>query len=504
MLYNFYMSFLNYNSMRYFYNNFLGTSPNYYKLLIILFLIINPIIFHYYDPFVAGWFLLVEFIFTLAMSLTVYPLQSGGLLAIEAVFIGMTTTDHVFTEIENNLPVLLLLVFMVSGIFFIKDLLLYIFSHVLVKIRSKVYVSLLFFFLSCFLSAFLDALTVIAVIITVMITFISSMKENSENYSFSDQDVSQFYAFLRSLCMHAAVGTAVGGLCTKVGEPQNLIIAKEAGWDFLEFFLRVSPLAVPIFSICVLICLCLEFFGFLDFGAKMPESIRSFFNDYVSNINTNRTPEEYAKLCSQGLVALWLVIALSFHLAAVGIIGLSIIVLATSFCGVITEHEVGKSFEESLPFTCLLVVFFVIICVVVDQSLFKPVFKKAMSYDGNNMYSMFYLFNGLLSVVSDNVFVGAVYVNEAKRALDANLITVGEFNNIAVMINVGTNIPSIATPNGQAGFLFLLTSSLSSIINLNYLRMVLLALPYSVLMSSLVFILIDSGYFAYASSLVFG
>ena len=30
-------------------------------------------------------------------------------------------------------------------------------------------------------------------------------------------------------------------------------------------------------------------------------------------------------------------------------------------------------------------------------------------------------------------------------------------------INTGTNIPSVATPNGQAAFLFLLTSSLSPI-----------------------------------------
>jgi Na+/H+ antiporter len=43
------------------------------------------------------------------------------------------------------------------------------------------------------------------------------------------QTLEQFRAFLRSLLMHAGVGTALGGVMTMVGEPQNLIIAKSAG-----------------------------------------------------------------------------------------------------------------------------------------------------------------------------------------------------------------------------------------------------------------------------------
>ena len=37
--------------------------------------------------------------------------------------------------------------------------------------------------------------------------------------------------------MHAGVGTALGGVMTMVGEPQNLIIAEQAKWNFIEFFL---------------------------------------------------------------------------------------------------------------------------------------------------------------------------------------------------------------------------------------------------------------------------
>ncbi|MDT9121087.1 sodium/proton antiporter, partial [Escherichia coli] len=82
--------------------NFLGQSPDWYKLLLIIFLVVNPLAF-YLQPFVAGWLLVVEFIFTLAMAPKCYPLLPGGLLAIEAVLIGMTSPEHIREEIANNL-----------------------------------------------------------------------------------------------------------------------------------------------------------------------------------------------------------------------------------------------------------------------------------------------------------------------------------------------------------------------------------------------------------------
>ena len=96
---------------------------------------------------------------------------------------------------------------------------------------------------------------------------------------------------------------------------------------------------------------------------------------------------------------------------------------------------------------------------------------------------MFYLFNGLLSSISDNVFVGTVYINEAKTALDNGAIDLRQFELLAVAINTGTNLPSVATPNGQAAFLFLLTSALAPLIRLSYGRMVWMALPYTVVLT---------------------
>ena len=96
---------------------------------------------------------------------------------------------------------------------------------------------------------------------------------------------------------------------------------------------------------------------------------------------------------------------------------------------------------------------------------------------------MFYLANGVLSMISDNVFVATVYINEIQDALEAGEITRTHYESLAIAINTGTNLPSVATPNGQAAFLFLLTSALAPLIRLSYGRMVLMALPYTLVLS---------------------
>ena len=68
----------------------------------------------------------------------------------------------------------------------------------------------------------------------------------------------QFKAFLRDLVMHGAVGTALGGVCTIVGEPQNLLIAKVVGWEFLEFFMVMAPITMPVLFFGLLTCITVE------------------------------------------------------------------------------------------------------------------------------------------------------------------------------------------------------------------------------------------------------
>lgn len=480
-----------------FIKNFLGKAPDWYKAAVIAFLIINPIIF-IIDPFVAGWLLVVEFIFTLAMALKCYPLQPGGLLAIEAIAIGMTSPETVKHELIANFEVLLLLIFMVAGIYFMKQLLLFIFTKILLSIRSKILLSLAFCSAAAFLSAFLDALTVIAVVISVAVGFysiyhrVASGKDFQANHDhtsdesvrdeLSRDDLENYRAFLRSLLMHAGVGTALGGVMTMVGEPQNLIIAEKAGWQFGEFIIRMLPVSLPVLICGLLTCILVEKFGLFDYGAKLPENVRQILIEFDKAERAKRTNYDVAKLIVQALIAVWLIIGLAMHLAAVGLIGLSVIILATSFTGVIDEHHIGKAFEEALPFTALLAVFFSVVAVIVDQGLFTPVISSVLEFEGAAQLTMFYIANGLLSMVSDNVFVGTVYINEVKAALMDGVISREQFELLAVAINTGTNLPSVATPNGQAAFLFLLTSTLAPLLRLSYGKMVYMALPYTIVM----------------------
>lgn len=488
------------NSLRRaFIHNFLGTSPSWYKFTIIGFLLANPLILWVAGPVVAGWALVLEFIFTLAMALKCYPLQPGGLLAIEAVILGLTSPGHVYDEAYHNFPVIMLLMFMVAGIFFLKDMLLFSFTKILLGVRSKKLLALLFCGVSAVLSAFLDALTVTAVVIAVAEGFygiyhkVASGKSYDQTHDSADDeqvaelhrgDLLEFRSFLRNLMMHAAVGTALGGVCTMVGEPQNLLIAEEAGWEFVEFAVRMSPVTIPVFIVGLLTCLLLELTGWFGYGVELRPKVRNILKEFDEHETASRTPRQRAMIITQAVVAVILCVALALHVAEVGVIGLVVIVLATAFNGVTSEHQLGHAFEEALPFTTLLVVFFGVVAVISDQNLFGPIIDWVFTLEGKMQTAMFYVANGVLSMISDNVFVATIYISEVKDALDAGQISREVFDLMAVAINTGTNIPSVATPNGQAAFLFLLTSALAPLIRLSYGRMVWMALPYTLTMST--------------------
>ena len=473
---------------------FLGQSPRWFKMTMIMFIIFNVISFYTLGPTITAWIFIVEFIFTLAMALKCYPLQSGGILAIEALFLKLTTPENAYHEVDQNLEVILLLVFMVAGIYFMKPLLMYIFSKVFTKIKSKLILSLLFVFLSAVLSAFLDALTVTAVLISVAIGFYgvyhkihsgerdyneSGVKDKSE---LSGETLEEFRSFLRSLIMHGVVGTALGGVCTLVGEPQNLLIGERMGWDFIEFFLRMAPITIPVLVAGLATTMILETTGIFGFGQKLPEVARTIIEHYTEEEDLKRTDKEKWGIKVQAVSAILLIIGLAMHIAPVGFIGLALIVVQTAFMGITEEHQLGRAFEEALPFTGLLVVFFVIVAMIHDQHLFKPIIDWALTLDPSQQPSMFYLANGVLSMISDNVFVATVYIGEIKTAYDAGAIELEQFEKLAIAINTGTNLPSVATPNGQAAFLFLLTSSLAPLINLDYVKMVKMAFPYTIVL----------------------
>lgn len=121
-------------------------------------------------------------------------------------------------------------------------------------------------------------------------------------------------------------------------------------------------------------------------------------------------------------------------------------VLATAFAGITDERRLGHAFQEALPFTALLVVFFAIVAVIHDQNLFLPIANGVLALSQEVQAPMFFVANGLLSAISDNVFVATVYINEIAQALESGTIDRAQFDALAVAINTGTNIPSVATP----------------------------------------------------------
>jgi NhaB family Na+:H+ antiporter len=518
-----------------FYANLLGNAPNWYKLTIVACLVANPVLLATAGPFVTGWALLAEFIFTLAMALACYPLPPGGLLALEAVLLGLTSPATVYAETTRNVPVLLLLIFMVAGIFFMKDMLQYAFTKILLAVRAKIALSLLFCFCGAVLSAFLDALTVTAVIMAVAYGFYEiyhrhasagkgRLGEEAALSEASRADLAAFRGFLRNLMMHGAVGTALGGVCTLVGEPQNLLVAHEAGWQFVEFFVRVAPVSLPVLVVGLLTTAVVERFGICGYGFALPGEVRRILTEEDARREAAMTPKTRAAIIVQAGTAVALAAALALHLAEVGLVGLAVVIVLTALCGRTEEHRIGQAFTEALPFTALLVVFFAVVAVIHDQHLFRPITTYVLSLSGDTRTAAYYLANGLLSMISDNVFVATVYITETKahfaalfaampglgqdgaelfaRLTNAGLrrsdvlaalppavlpevaAAIGQFDRLAVAINTGTNIPSVATPNGQAAFLFLLTSALAPLIRLSYGAMVRLALPYTVTMTA--------------------
>ena len=492
------------------FKNFLGNSPKWYKMTMISFLVMNVVLYFglptvmetHTAHTIISWLFIGEFIFTLAMALKCYPLQSGGLLAIQIIALGLTSPKNAYHEVSQNLEVILLLVFMVAGIYFMKPLLMFIFSKVFTRVKSKILLSVLFVFISAVLSAFLDALTVTAVLISVAVGFYGvyhKIHSSGEDYNkdgildkdeLSGEALEQFRSFLRSLIMHGVVGTALGGVCTIVGEPQNLLIGERLGWDFIEFFMQMKNVTIPVLICGLLTTVVLERTKIFGFGTEMPEIASKIIEGYTNEQDAKRSNKEKYALWVQGVSAILLIIGLALHIAPVGFIGLALIIVQTAFMGITDEHALGHAFEEALPFTALLVVFFVVVAMIHDQHLFSPIIAWALQQDPASQPGLFYLANGALSAISDNVFVATVYIGEVQQAFESGTITRAHYEKLAIAINTGTNLPSVATPNGQAAFLFLLTSSLAPLINLSYGKMVKMALPYTIVLGGIGYLMV--------------
>jgi NhaB family Na+:H+ antiporter len=147
----------------------MGHSPVWYKQAVIAALIINPIVYLTFGPFAAGWLILAEFIATLTLAIKCFPLLPGGIIAFQAiVLLQMATPEAVTKEIEHNMPIILLVLFLVTAVTLMKELLIFSFTKLILGIKNKTMVALLFSVLGAAMSAMLDALTVISVVVVVL------------------------------------------------------------------------------------------------------------------------------------------------------------------------------------------------------------------------------------------------------------------------------------------------------------------------------------------------
>lgn len=468
------------------FDQFLGKSPLWYKSTIIFFLLLNPLLLLAAGPFITGWVLLLEFLFTLALSLKCYPVPSGGLLALEGIVMGLASPAGVYAEVAGNLPTVLLLIFMVSAIYYMKDVIFVVFTKLFLSIRRKHLLSLAFCMVSAAISGFLDALTIMAVIVAVCFNFYAIFHKVAAAYAEDSgeegKDIEEFRGFMRNLVMHGAIGTALGGTMTLVGEPQNLMIGAMMGWSFADFFLHNSVISVPVMLVGFALCPLLEIVKFPGFGYQLPEKAREVIAKDCARQASLVTGQTRLLYAMQTLVGILLIFALSFHIAEIGLIGITLIVVLSAVTGRTKEHDLAEAFNHAMPFVCLIIVFFAVLAVVHEQHLVAPLIHWVFQFEGVRQMLALYFVNGALSCISDNVFIASVFISEVEKAYTAGLFGREWYEKLAVIVNMGTNIPAVATPNGQAAFLYLLTSSLAPILRLSYLEMVKLALPYTVVM----------------------
>ncbi len=478
---------------------FMGHSPLWYKQGVLAALALNVVFYFVLGPLVTSWIILFEFICTLAMALKCFPLQPGGLLALQVLIMQLADSHHVYEEVEHGLPVILLVIFMVAGVHFLREMLFKFINKVLLGIKSRVVMNVVTITVVAILSAFLDALTILAVLVALATTFYDVYDKVVSKIGYADdpadeddshiedlhrEDLDGFRAFLRGLLMHGAIGTAIGGVCTLVGEPENIVIGSAAEWDFVTFATTVAPATIPTLIAGILTCFLLEKLSWFNYGAELPPAVRKILADEDEKLKQNETKGDGLVVILQAVVAVLMIIALSLHLAEIGLIGLGVIILASAITGVTDEHKLGEAFAPGLPFASLLVVFYVIVAMINSQEMFTPVMNWVLEMEGNRQVFMVFLTNGLLSAISDNVFVATIYMNQITPLMEQGLMTREIFEAQSVAVVMGTGIPSMSTPNGQAAFLFLLMSSIAPRIRLGYGRMVYMALPYFLVCTS--------------------
>ena len=153
------------------------------------------------------------------------------------------------------------------------------------------------------------------------------------------------------------------------------------------------------------------------------------------------------------------------------------------------ELSIGNAFGSNIfNIALVLGITAIILPIKVKQDILK---KEWLYLMASTLIAGILIWDGHLSLADGLILLGLLTLFLIYTFVAAKKGDHKEFNNLAIAINTGTNLPSVATPNGQAAFLFLLTSSLAPLINLSYLRMVYMALPYTIVLSVVGYVAIN-------------
>lgn len=468
--------------------NFLGNAPGWYKASVLAFLLANPLLTALAGGRAAGWALLAEFVFCLWHARRCYPLQPAGLLALEAAALGLTTTSAIYDETLAHLPLLLLLVFLMAAVHFMRELLCAALVEVLLAHRSKTLLSVATLTAATLLSALVDALTLVALAVGAVAGVYAVVHQAAsggppeEGTTDDDElpprsELAHLRAFLRSLLVHGAVGAAVGGAATAIGEPANILLGSAAGLSADAFTLRLAPVAAPAFAAALVVCVLLERAALFGFGTPLPEETRTTLARWRREARAARDAAAASARAVQTFAAALLLAGLVMRVTEVGVVALALLIVQTALNGVTEEKRLGHAFEAGLPFTALLVVLFALLTVVREQGVFAPVLEAAVRDAGAWRDAAVFLAAGVLAAFSDAVFVAA----EGYRVLSgAGALTGETTERLLVALAGGTNLASLLAPAGHVAVLFLVTSSLARLVRLSYPRAVWMCLPYAI------------------------
>ena len=98
----------------------------------------------------------------------------------------------------------------------------------------------------------------------------------------------------------------------------------------------------------------------------------------------------------------------------------------------------------------MLVVFFAVVAVIHQQQLFVPLIQWVLALPADQQPGMLFIANGLLSAISDNVFVASVYITEIKAALLKHRVLFLRHQNIAPMAAMASKAPREWVPMAAA------------------------------------------------------